>query len=95
MTPREQIQALLAAVANQPDDIVAPCKKNKVHTLKLKVHWEDDNKPVNTASFEIYRGQAQYAADVLVKGAFTDKKAPPGNYRLVFPDIDESEIIEE
>ncbi len=95
MTPREQIQALMAAVANQPPDIVVPCKANKTHTLQLLVRWDDDLKAVPTAAFEIYRGQAQYVADMVVKGKFSDKKAPPGSYRVVFPDIDESELIEE
>ena len=95
MTPREQIQALMAAVANQPPDIVAPCKANKKHTLKLLVRWEDDLSAVPTAAFEIYRGQAQHVADMIVKGKFSEKQVPPGSYRVVFPDIDESELIEE
>ncbi len=94
MTPAEQIQALMAAVANQPPDVVVPCKANKTHTLKILVRWEDDLTPVPTANFEIYRGNLQHTADMVGKGKYGESKVPPGNYRIFFPDIDESEIVE-
>jgi len=94
MTPRQQIDALMLAVAEQPPDIVLPCKANKTHLFKIKVRWEDDLTPVPTANFEIYRGKAQYAADMVAKGKYEEKKVPPGTYRIFFPDIHESEIIE-
>lgn len=95
MTPREQINALMATVGNQPPDTVVPCKKNKTHWFKLLVRWEDDLSLVPTADFEIYRGKPQYTADLVAKGKYSEKNVPPGNYRIFFPDIDESEIIEE
>lgn len=94
-TPSEQIQALMANVANQPPDIVVPCKANKTHTLKILVRWEDDLTPVPTANFEIYRGKPQYLTDMVAKGKYSVSNAPPGTYRIFFPDIHDAEIIEE
>ena len=84
----------MAGVGNQPDDIVIPCKANKVHTLKILVRWEDDLTPVPTANFEIYRGNSQYTTDMVAKGKYGESKVPPGSYQIFFPEIDESEIVE-
>jgi hypothetical protein len=95
MTPREQIDALMSGVADQPPDIVTACKANKTHWFKILVRWEDDLTPVPMASFEIYRGHPQYRADAVAKGKYGEKKVPPGNYRVFFNEIHEAEIIEE
>jgi hypothetical protein len=94
MTPREQINALMGAVQDQPPDQVAPCKKNKTHWFKLFVRWEDDETPVPTADFEAYRGKSVYTSDIVGNGKYGDSKVPPGNYQVFFPNIDQSEIIE-
>jgi hypothetical protein len=95
MTPRQQIDALMAAVDNQPPDIVMPCKTNKTHWFKILVRWEDDGIPVPAANFEIYRGKPQYTTDMVAKGKYGEKKVPPGSYRIFFPDIHDAEIVEE
>jgi hypothetical protein len=95
MSPREQIDALMAAVGVEPLPAVLPCKKPKTHTIKLLVRWADDLTPVPMAAFEIYRGRPQYTADSVVKGKYSTKGVPPGTYRIFFPEIHESEIIEE
>jgi hypothetical protein len=95
VTPAEQITALMAGVADQPPDTVAPCKANQTHTISLLVRWEDDLAPVPSANFEIFRGSSKYATDMAAKGKFRQKKVPPGSYRIFFPDIHDSEIIEE
>jgi hypothetical protein len=95
MTPRQQIDALMAGVADQPPDIVVPCKAVNTHWFKILVRWEDDLTPVPTANFEIYRGHPQYAADIVAKGKYGQKSVPPGNYRMFFPDIHDAEIVEE
>ena len=94
MSPRDQINALMNTVGNQPEDVVAPCKKNKTHTIQLLVRWQDDLTPVNSADFEIYRGKPLYTSDSVVKGKYKEKNVPPGNYKLFFPDIHADEIEE-
>jgi hypothetical protein len=94
MTPRQQIDALMNAVQNQPPDIEVPCKQNKTHWFTILVRWEDDNTVVSTADFEIYRGEALHANDMVAKGKYGEKKVPPGNYRIFFPNIHDTEIIE-
>lgn len=95
MTPRQQIDALMAGVGNQPPDLVVPCKANKTHWYKLLVRWEDDLSLVPTAAFEVYRGKPLHVSDSVAKGKYSETKVPPGNYRIFFPEIHESEIIEE
>jgi hypothetical protein len=95
MTPQEQISALMAGVDEQPPDAVMPCKSKPTHTLQLLLRWEDDLSPVPSASFDIYKGGARFASDRVVKGKFTQKKVDAGGYRVFFPDIDQSEIVEE
>jgi hypothetical protein len=95
VTPRQQIDALMQAVAEQPPDLVVPCKANKTHKIDLLLRWNDDLSPVPTANFEIYRGKTLFAADMVAKGKFAQKAVPPGSYRIVFPDIHDAEIIEE
>ena len=91
MTPQQQIDALMGAVADGPPDAIVPCKANQTHTIELLVRWEDDLSPVPTANFQ----KAAYDADMAAKGKFAKKKVPPGTYRIFFPDIDEAELIEE
>lgn len=95
MTPREQIDALMAGINNLPPDAIVPCKKNKTHKISLLVRWEDDLTPVPTADFEIYRGKPQYTSDSIAKGKYSEKSVPPGTYRIFFPTIHANEIIEE
>ncbi|HWB83566.1 MAG TPA: hypothetical protein VG675_05475 [Bryobacteraceae bacterium] len=95
MNPSQQIAALMNGVANQPPDIVVPCKKNKTHSIKLLVRWEDNLAPVPMTDFKIFRGKTQYTSDSVAKGKYAEKKLPPGTYRLFFTEIDESEIIKE
>ena len=94
MTPRQQIDALMAGVADTPPDIVVPCKANKTHWFKILVRWEDDLTPVPTADFEIYRGKPLYTSDMVAKGKYGEKNVPPGNYLIFFPSIHDAEIIE-
>ena len=95
MTPRQQIDALMAGVADQPPDCVAPCKAVNTHWFKILVRWDDDLTPVPTASFEMYRGKAPFVSDMVAKGKYGQKNVPPGSYRIFFPDIHDAEIIEE
>jgi hypothetical protein len=94
MTPQQQIRALMASVATPPD-VVAPCRANKTHTIDLLVRWEDDLSLVPTANFQIYRGNGMYLSDMVAKGRFGKRKVPPGTYRIFFPDIHDTEIVEE
>jgi hypothetical protein len=91
-SPAEQITALVQAFQEQPPDTVAPCKKNKVHTIDLTVIWKDDSTPVRMTDIEIHRGKATYVDDSIVKGKHKEKNVPPGTYRVFFPEIDASEI---
>jgi hypothetical protein len=95
MTPQEQIAALMAGVDEQPPEAVMPCAAKPTHKLQLLLRWEDDRSPVPSAKFEIYKGSARFASDMAAKGTFTQKKVHAGSYRVFFPDIDASEIVEE
>ncbi|KPF46626.1 hypothetical protein IP87_12715 [beta proteobacterium AAP121] len=95
MTPQEQIAALMAGVDEQPPEAVTPCKAKPTHKLLLRLRWEDDLSPVPSAKFDIYKGAALFASDMVAKGVFTQKKVHAGSYRVFFPEIDESEIAEE
>jgi hypothetical protein len=85
----------MAAVADQPPDLVVPCKANKTHTIAVLVRWADTLEPVPTTYFEIYRGKPNFVKDMTAKGKYGQKKVPPGSYRIFFPDLHEPEIIEE
>lgn len=94
-SPGEQITALVSGFADSPPDGTLPCKKKKTHTIELTVRWKDDKKPVDLTDVKIYEGKNEHADDSVVKGKYKEKDLPPGTYKLIFPEIDASEIEQE